>query len=59
MIKTIIKKNKMKSLSNCHQKKLEGTSLAPATQEKNTNIVMGLYNKIIISDINKIIAVEI
>ena len=49
----------MKSLTNYHQKKLEGTSLALATQEKNTNIVMGLYNTIIISDINKIIAIEI
>ena len=49
------KRDKMKSLINCHQKKLEGTSLAPATQEKNTNTAMDLYNKIIIVDINKII----
>ena len=54
-----IKKNKMKNLNNCHQKKLEGMSLALATQEKNTNTVMDLYNKAIIIEMNKIIALVI
>ena len=34
-------------------------SLALVTQEKNTSTVMGLYNKNIINDKNKIIALEI
>ena len=42
-------------LENYLQKKLEEMNPAPATQEKNTNTAMDLYNKIIIVDINKII----
>jgi len=34
---------------------LEEMNYAPVTQEKNTNTVMDLYNKIIIIDVNKII----
>ena len=52
----IIKKNKMKNLNNCHQKKLEEMSLAPVIQEKNTNTAMDPYNRKIIIDMSKIIA---
>ena len=49
----------MKNLNNYHLKKLEETSPVPATQEKNTNTVMDLYNKAIIIEMNKIIALVI
>ncbi len=55
MIKTIIKKNKMKSLSNCHKKKLEGMSLAPVIQARSTSTVTDLYNKKISIDKSKLI----
>ena len=50
MMKITIKKNKMKSLNNYHQKKSEEMNLVLVIQEKNTNIVMDLYNKKIIID---------
>ena len=43
----------MKNLNNYHPKKLEETSPVPATQEKNTNTVMVLY------DVAKKIAINI
>ena len=49
----------MINLKNYHQKKLEEMSLVPVTQEKNTNTVMDLYDKIMIIDTNNIIAVVI
>ena len=55
----ILKKNKMINLKNYHQKKLEETSLVPVTQEKNTNTVMDLYDRITIIDTNNIIALVI
>ena len=58
-MKIILKKNKMIILKNYHQKKLEEMNPVPATQEKNLNTAMDLYNKIMIIDKNKIIALVI
>ena len=58
-MKMILKKNKMINLKNYHQKKLEETRPVPVTQEKNTNTVMDLYDKIMIIDTNNIIAIVI
>ena len=54
-MKKILNRSRMIILENYLQKRLEEMNPAPATQEKNTNTAMDLYNKIIIVDINKII----
>ena len=58
-MKIILKKNKMIILKNYHQKKLEEMNPVLVTQEKNSNTAMDLYNKIMIIDKNKIIALVI
>ncbi len=58
-MKIVLNRSKMISLENYQQKKLGEMSHAPVTQEKNTNTVMDLYNKIIIIDKSKMIALVI